>query len=514
MGRTHVFSIMFLSLASSFLPPLPKGRLVPFATCSPGVMKQGSACQLSPPNGAAFALRGRVDVDFDEAWSEGSDYADGSILGAMKVPQLKVREVLPREGKSSVGWCRFCRLAHGQNPLPLHAPQEICREKGLKVGGKKSELIQRIIESRNDRRRRIEVGEEDGGEGESRDDSFVDVTEYASSTYVDDGDDAANGNVGVEDEPSDWDESSSSSMRELVDTSLYRKDIKLASGIEAYVVAEKSALEGFLRGGGEAKLTAEKSGGESSNGSKSVPSAAAAADADAKWGGEGGGEGQGEGGAGGTGKNRSAEESDDDGPSEFSISAKETRGVILLVDDTSRAPLPHRLLADKLAFETSPSVVILPDFGYMGSQTDKFERCTAEVVGLLKNEFACKTVGLFGIGNGAGRALECSLDGGPTNEFSSVVAWRPTAYTYVPPACEEPKNKVAAMVVYWGADESTSRLQCAAELRSLLASDPRVSADFVKIFNKEEKRDDTEEIALLLSTAWMTTYGRSLLPTK
>ena len=286
-------------------------------------------------------------------------------------------------------------------------------------------------------------------------------------------------------------------------------------------------------------------------------------------------------------------------------SAQQVRGVLLLGD--VRGPFHEDMmaLADKIAFESQPVVVMAPDLfrgapweeplssSGQATSKDAYEawrvqhdeiRITADIraaAATLRKRYGVSSVAVFGTCYGGGRALEAAAgwqpprwtelgsDAPPPVDPSTCVAWYPTRYDAAElfgpgrissdmgssggEGVKVQQEAVAIMAVFAGKDELPGATTGDAEkLKSMLEQDVRVKDLMVKVFpgqvhgfahigmgakpDEDTGEEDSEaafvdeefggkgersltmdggdaEVACLLSTAWMETYGRSFLPT-
>lgn len=221
-------------------------------------------------------------------------------------------------------------------------------------------------------------------------------------------------------------------------------------------------------------------------------------------------------------------------PTGAQLSAAEVRGVLLLSDVKGPFDADARTLADKIAFECQPAVVLAPDVfrgvpwtgdldatansvNDLGQSYEKWRALHPDrrvhidvraAAACLRERYGCSAVALWGTCYGGGRALEAAAgwlpDGGnvhdvdgsvgpPLVEPAAVVAWYPTRYraadlfggaslakrhrpTEAPPP-------LAVMAVFAGLDDTPGATAGdAAELKRLLELDPRVKDHLVKVF--------------------------------
>jgi dienelactone hydrolase len=279
------------------------------------------------------------------------------------------------------------------------------------------------------------------------------------------------------------------------------------------------------------------------------------------------------------------------------LSAQEVQGVLLLSDVNGAFSEDTKALAEKIAFECQPVVVMVPDL-FRGKPWNedpnrpgftekglKYETWLAKhhpdlpisvdiraAAACLRDRYGVSSVTLWGMGYGGGRALEAAtgyLPGGSIFDIDGsvgpppvdpvvAVAWYPTRYNVVelfgPDRTtsyggELRRKDMAVMAVFAGNDVHPGATpQDAAALKALLEVDDRVKDHMIKVFPDQEhgfahiglggmQQDDDydemerfadeefggagrmsigdgdEEVACLLSTAFMETYSRVFLPT-
>jgi dienelactone hydrolase len=276
------------------------------------------------------------------------------------------------------------------------------------------------------------------------------------------------------------------------------------------------------------------------------------------------------------------------------ISAAEVQGVLLLSDVYGAFTDDTKVLAEKIAFECQPIIVMVPDL-FLGDPwvgpTDKrngkgqsYEQWRSThpdrrvsiniraAAACLRQRYGASSVVVWGMCYGGGRALEAASgwlpDNGSIHDIDGsigpplvdpivAIAWYPTRYNKnelfgkhhrgSDKTVNGEKRRVAVMAVFAEDDtcEGATR-EDAVHLKALLEQDDRIIDHMVKVFpnqdhgfahiglsQQEDRRDPTErfvdeefggsgrirignseaEVACLLSTAFMETYGRVFLPT-
>lgn len=237
------------------------------------------------------------------------------------------------------------------------------------------------------------------------------------------------------------------------------------------------------------------------------------------------------------------------------VSASEVEGVLLLTEEKFRNE-DIRLLCDKIGFECQPCVVMAPDVFQRDeitapSATD-VERIHVNIrasANVLREIYGVSSIVVFGIGLGGGKALEAAAGWSPTFNSTAVlksnkllpppvnpmacVAWYPSVYNAQElfgdkTATLKNNNEVAIMTIFAGEDtHQGAQPSDAAELKTLLESSPLVKDYMVKVFPGQSHGfahvglssetgpvgQQDAEVACLLSTAWFEAYSRVFLPT-
>ncbi|KAL3942195.1 MAG: hypothetical protein SGBAC_003574 [Bacillariaceae sp.] len=210
------------------------------------------------------------------------------------------------------------------------------------------------------------------------------------------------------------------------------------------------------------------------------------------------------------------------------LSAQEVQGVLLLSDVYGTYTEDTKLLAEKIAFECQPVVVMVPDlfrgkpwkedpntpgFNELGEDYEEWRAQHSDIRvnidiraagAVLREQYGVNSVVVWGTCYGGGRALEVAAGYLPDGQIHDVngaigpvpvkpevvVAWYPTRYNarglFGPDRTVLPEAEVrqmAVMGVFAGNDElSGATAEDAAELKSLLESDERVKDLMVKVF--------------------------------
>mmetsp|Transcript_43990 Transcript_43990/g.106085 ORF Transcript_43990/g.106085 Transcript_43990/m.106085 type:complete len:715 (-) Transcript_43990:49-2193(-) len=220
------------------------------------------------------------------------------------------------------------------------------------------------------------------------------------------------------------------------------------------------------------------------------------------------------------------------------LSAQEVQGVLLLSDVYGAYTEDTKMLAEKIAFECQPVVVMVPDlfrgkpwkedpntpgFNEKGQEYEEWRAQHEDIrvnidiraaAAVLREQYGVSSVVVWGTCFGGGRALEAAagylpnngqihdVDGaiGPVPVKPDVaVAWYPTRYNakalFGPDRTvlegevaegEEPRH-MAVMGIFAGNDElSGATAEDAAELKSLLETDERVKDLMVKVFPNQD----------------------------
>ena len=211
------------------------------------------------------------------------------------------------------------------------------------------------------------------------------------------------------------------------------------------------------------------------------------------------------------------------------LSAQEVQGVLFLSDVYGPFNEDTKMLADKIAFECQPLVVMVPDLfrgnpweedknnpGFNKNNesyedwraTHSDQRASVDIraaAASLREQYGVSSVSVFGTCYGGGRALEAAAGWYPNNimedcggrpgpppvDPAACIAWYPTRYdcnalfgdTKVQDLDNSKKSKVAIMAVFAENDGIPgARPEDAAELKGLLESNENVKDHMVKVF--------------------------------
>lgn len=211
------------------------------------------------------------------------------------------------------------------------------------------------------------------------------------------------------------------------------------------------------------------------------------------------------------------------------LSAQEVQGVLFLSDVYGPFTEDTKLLADKIAFECQPMVVMVPDiFGGNPWEEDKKnpgfnknnesyedwrathsdQRASVNIraaAASLREQYAVSSVSVFGTCYGGGRALEAAAGWYPNNIMDDFggrpgpppvdpavcISWYPARYdakalfgeNSVGRMANSGGSKTAIMAIFAEEDNIPgARPEDAAELKALLENDDRVKDLMVKIF--------------------------------
>lgn len=215
------------------------------------------------------------------------------------------------------------------------------------------------------------------------------------------------------------------------------------------------------------------------------------------------------------------------------LSAQEVQGVLLLPDIYGPFSEDTRALAEKIAFECQPVVVMVPDLfrgrpwkpvedgkNKMGQTYEEWRATHPELrvsvdiraaAACLRESYRVSSIAVWGVCYGGGRALEAAagyLPGGsihdedgelgpPPVEPSAVIAWYPARYnakdlfgsTHKGSTFDVEGNKrnMAVMAIFAGLDKTAgATTDDAALLKSLLEQDDRVKDHMVKVFPNQD----------------------------
>lgn len=214
------------------------------------------------------------------------------------------------------------------------------------------------------------------------------------------------------------------------------------------------------------------------------------------------------------------------------LSAQEVAGVLLLSDVYGAFNADTTALAEKIAFECQPVIVMIPDLfrgnpwsGPLNGTNDKGQsyevwrashddlRVRIDVRAAaccMRDTYGVSSVVVWGTCYGGGRALEAAATlshcddaflhdvdgvtiGPPPVDPAVVVAWYPTRYNarelfgIQPSHFHTPSHKVAVMGVFAGNDQSPgATAEDAATLKQLLDSDTSVVDHMIKVFPEQE----------------------------
>lgn len=438
------------------------------------------------------------------------------------------------------------------------------RLRGQKVTGKKAELVARLKTS-------LQISENSGDSSsetlepdlvdmdtssqhngkkskarafaESQDKELLDVTAYLdeedkgketrSSTTGNNDNDISEGTDSKEDSsnPETWGEEAKIvedyEGRSLVVDGLSRTIIQYRgynnTKTQAYVVASRDALKSYLSGGNRTMLSPEEQVKQiqiTREKASKVPLK------------PGDVQGVDEGDEEGHYKNVVEREYGDWGKYSLTgaqISAQEVQGVLFLSDVYGPFTEDTKLLADKIAFECQPIVVMVPDlFGGNPWEEDKenpgfnvnnesYEEWRAThsdqrasviiraAAASLREQYGVSSVSVFGTCYGGGRALEAAAGWYPNNIMDDFggrpgpppvdpavcISWYPTRYdakalfgeNNVGKMKHSDGSKTAVMAIFAEEDYIPgARPEDAAELKTLLESDDRIKDHMVKVF--------------------------------
>lgn len=217
------------------------------------------------------------------------------------------------------------------------------------------------------------------------------------------------------------------------------------------------------------------------------------------------------------------------------LSAAEVQGVLLLSDVYGPFSNHTKALAEKIAFECQPVVVMVPDLfrGYpweeieetgMNKEGETYEQWRAHhdelqvsvdiraAAACLREQYGVSSVVLWGTCYGGGRALEAASGVFPNDSIHDVdgnvgpvpvnpmacIAWYPTRYNATKlfgashsgqslQAQDGSPMKMAVMAIFAGRDELSGATPAdAAILQEYLAQDQRVKDHMVKVFPDQD----------------------------
>lgn len=215
------------------------------------------------------------------------------------------------------------------------------------------------------------------------------------------------------------------------------------------------------------------------------------------------------------------------------LSAQEVQGVLLLSDVHGAYTEDTKALAEKIAFECQPVVVMVPDlfrgnawkedpttpgFNEKGQDYEEWRakhpdiRVSVDIraaAAVLREQYGVSSVVVWGTCYGGGRALEVAAGYLPNGEIHDVdgaigplpvepdvaIAWYPTRYNAKelfgenkqPKAETREKREMAVMGIFAGKDELEGATpEDAAELKSLLEKDARVKDHMIKVFPDQD----------------------------
>lgn len=215
------------------------------------------------------------------------------------------------------------------------------------------------------------------------------------------------------------------------------------------------------------------------------------------------------------------------------LSAQEVQGVLLLSDVHGAYTEDTKVLAEKIAFECQPVVVMVPDlfrgnawkedpttpgFNEKGQDYEEWRakhpdiRVSVDIraaAAVLREQYGVSSVVVWGTCYGGGRALEVAAGYLPNGEIHDVdgaigplpvepdvaIAWYPTRYNAKelfgenkqPEAETREKREMAVMGIFAGKDELEGATpEDAAELKSLLEKDTRVKDHMIKVFPDQD----------------------------
>ncbi len=215
------------------------------------------------------------------------------------------------------------------------------------------------------------------------------------------------------------------------------------------------------------------------------------------------------------------------------LSAQEVQGVLLLPDIHGPFAEDTRALAEKIAFECQPVVVMVPDLfrgrpwkavvdgrNEIGQTYEEWRATHSDLrvsvdiraaAACLRESYQVSSIAIWGTCYGGGRALEAAagyLPGGsihdvdgeigpPPVDPSAVIAWYPARYnakdlfgkSHKGSAVDASGNKrsMAVMAIFAGLDMTPGATpDDAALLKSLLEQDDRVKDHMVKVFPNQD----------------------------
>jgi len=217
------------------------------------------------------------------------------------------------------------------------------------------------------------------------------------------------------------------------------------------------------------------------------------------------------------------------------ISAQEVQGVLLLSDVFGAFTEDTKTLAEKIAFECQPVVVMVPDvfrgkpwkedpttpgFNERGQDYEEWRAehsdlrvsiDTRAAAAVLREQYGVSSIAVWGTCYGGGRALEIAaghLPGGkihdidgttvgpPQVEPEVIVAWYPTRYNAKTlfgagkkrkTSADGKERSMAVIGIFAGDDQLAGATpDDAAELKSLLENDERVKDHMVKVFPNQD----------------------------
>lgn len=417
------------------------------------------------------------------------------------------------------------------------------RLRGLKVTGRQSDLMERLLQSTG---APVDAEERVPGNNDTDEDRFVDVSEFLDDEDV--GKDVKTISNKQDDEGEDNDESTSEpevwgSQARIVDDYEGRRIVvdSLSENVvefigsnqsyqQAYVVATRDALKPFLAGGNtnQTQVSSEERLRQIQTDREKAARRPVSFEDMA---------GIDEGDETGIFENVLQRDYSDWGkytPTGAQLSAAEVPGVLLLSDVYGAFTEDTKTLAAKIAFECQPIVVMVPDL-FNGNpwtrptdgvnekeQTYEQWRATHSdlqvsvniraAAACLRERYGVSSVVLWGTCYGGGRALEAAagwLPGGNIHDVNgrlgpppvdpmAVIAWYPTRYdaralfgnadqrkTSVPGSSLSlaRNNRMAVMAVFAEDDSLPGAAPEDAELlKSLLTVDERIKDHMVKVF--------------------------------
>jgi dienelactone hydrolase len=424
--------------------------------------------------------------------------------------------------------------------LTVSALKQQLRLRGLKVTGRKSDLVERLLQA---------TGFSIGEEVKNKDKEFVDVSAFLDEEDVGKYVKTISGGQDVEEEdnpvsasePEVWGTQAriveEYEGRRIVVDSLTENVVEFIGSNQsyqlAYVVATRDALKPFLAGGAnsnQTKLSSEEKLQQIQTNREKAARRPVSLDDMA---------GLDEGDETGIFENVLQRDYSDWGkytPTGAQISATEVAGVLLLSDVYGAFTEDTKTLAAKIAFECQPIVVMVPDLfngnpwtgpiGGANNDGQSYETWRAThsdlqvsiniraAAACLRERYGVSSVVLWGTCYGGGRALEAAVGwlpngiihdidgrlGPPPVEPMAVVAWYPTRYdaralfgakeqrkdaeTSLPFA---KNHQMAVMGVFAENDNLPGASPKDAELlRSLLSVDERIKDHMVKVFPGQE----------------------------